>query len=165
MVNTLLIRSKITANKEVTITEGGNTYTCSKLDANTLQNFGGNYTISGYDNNAIARWTDVVVEAVVATELTDGSAFKTIPAVSDGTLPTSALMCAVEYTKELGTVGNVILTIGSQIFAELSVGEQVVIPISGADGIGLVISDIKLHADVYSIGVNEATVNVLLAGV
>ena len=165
MANELRMASTITPIKQVTVTEGGNTYDLDAIDENAVRSFGGSYSLPAYTDDDIARWAGVVIDVTSATALSDGSAFETNPAVTDGTLPTSVLAYAVEYTSELGTVGQVVLTIGTQVFAELSVGEGVIIPISGASGVGLAIANIKLHADVYSDGVNEATVNVLLAGV
>lgn len=165
MANELKMASSITPVKEVTVTEGGNTYDLSTIDTNALRSFGGNYALPAYTDNDIARWSSVVIDVTSATALSDGTAFESNPVVTDGALPTSVLAYAVEYTAELGTVGQVVLTIGTQVFAELSVGEGVMIPISGASGIGLAIANIKIHADIYSDGVNEATVNVLLAGV
>ena len=165
MANDLKMSSSVTAIKEIAATEGGNAYDMSAIDKNVLRSFGGSYALPAYTDDAIARWTKVVIDVTTAQALSDGTAFETNPAVTDGTLPTSVLAYAVEYTAELGTVGQVVLTIGTQVFAELSVGEGVIIPISGASGIGLAIANIKIHADAYSDGVNEATVNVMLAGV
>ena len=165
MANELKMASSVLAIKDLGVTEGGNTYATTAVDKNVLRSFGGSYSLPAYTNDDIARWTAVVIDVTTATALSNGNAFETNPAVTDGTLPTSVLVYAVEYTQELGTVGQVVLTIGTQVFAELSVGEGVIIPVSGAGGIGLAIANIKIHADVYSDGVNEATVNVMLAGV
>ena len=158
MTNELRMNSSILPVKEVTVTEGGNTYDQSVIDANALRSYGGQYTLPAYTDNDIARFTNVVMDATSATSLAGTSP-------TDGTLPTSVLVIAVEYASETGTVGQVVVTIGTQIFAELSVGESVVIPISGSNGVGLAIANVKLHADIYSAGVNEAYLNVLLAGV
>jgi len=165
MANEIRLKTSVLAVKETSVTAGGNTYTKDSIDSNVLKRFGGAYDLPTYTDDAIARWTGAVIDVTTATALSDGSAFESNVAVTDGALPTSVLAYAVEYTSELGTVGQVVLTIGTQVFAELSVGEGVVIPISGASGIGLAIANIKLHADVYSDGVNEATVNVMLVGV
>lgn len=164
MANSMTLKSSALAVKGVTETAGGNTYDGTEVDKNILKSFGGSYALPAYADDSIARWSSVVVDVTSATALTDGTAFEGNPAVTDGTLPVMVLVIAVEYTKELGTVGQVVITIGTQVFAELSVGEGVVIPISGASGIGLAIANVKIHADIYSDGVNEATVNVMLAG-
>ena len=164
MANSMTLKSSALAIKGITETAGGNTYTTSEIDKNILRSFGGSYALPAYADGSIARWSTVVIDVTSATALSDGTAFEGNPAVTDGTLPVKVLAIAVEYTKELGTVGQVVITIGTQVFAELSEGEGIVIPISGASGVGIAITDVKLHADVYSDGVNEATVNVLLAG-
>lgn len=165
MTNKITINSNVTPIKSVSETAGGNTYSLNTIDENIKRPFGGIYNLPAYADGAIARWSGVVIDVTTAQALSDGTAFETNPAVTDGTLPTSVLAYAVEYVSELGTVGQVVLTIGTQVFAELSVREGIIIPISGASGIGLAIANIKIHADVYSDGVNEATVNVMLAGV
>jgi len=165
MANELRMASSITPVKEVDVTEGGNTYDKSAIDTNAQRSWGGRYDLPAYTDDDIARWSQQVIDVTSATALSDGTAFEGNPAVDDGTLPTSVLAIAVEYTAELGTVGQVVITIGSQVHAELSVGESVVIPVSGASGVGLAIANFKIHADAYSDGVNEATVNVLLSGI
>lgn len=145
--------------------EQGITYTNKQHDGNAdYRKWGGKYSLPAYDDDAVAYWKQKVIDVTSAQALSDGTAFEGNPAVSDGTLPVKVQLIAVEYTAELGTVGQVVVTIGTQVLAELSVGEDVVIPISGASGAGLVIANVKIHADVYSDGVHEATVNVLLVG-
>jgi len=145
--------------------EEGITYTNLQYDGNAnYKSWGGSYNLPAYDDDAVAYWENVVIDVTSAQALSDGTAFENNPAVDDGTLPVKVLGIAVKYVSELGTVGQVVITIGTQVFAELSVGEGIFIPISGASGAGLAIANVKIHADAYSNGVNEATVNVMLVG-
>jgi len=160
MANEIRMSSSVTAVKEVDVTEGGNTYDLSAVDTNAGKNFGGHYnTLTAYGDGAIARWSSVVVSATSADGL-DNSVWTEASDVTDGTLPTTAYAVAVEYISELGTVGNVKVTIGSQEMADLDAGEGVALPLSG----GVAIANVKIHADAYSNGTNEATVNVLVLG-
>tara|TARA_Y100000310_G_scaffold340507_2_gene436535 strand:- start:1155 stop:1640 length:486 start_codon:yes stop_codon:yes gene_type:complete len=161
MANEIRISSSITAIKEVDVTEGGNTYDLSAVDTNAGRSFGGSYdTLTAYTDDDIARWSSVVITATSADGLGD-SGWTEASDVTDGAIPTTAYAVAVEYVSELGTVGNVKVTIGSQEMADLDAGEGIVLPLSG----GVAIANVKIHADAYSNGVNEATVNVLVMGV
>ena len=164
MANEARMASSITPVQDVEETTGGNTYNVLQIDKNILRSFGGKYNLPAYMSAYIARWSGVVIDVTSAQALNDGTAFETNPAVSDGTLPVNCFGIAVEYIAELATVGQVVITIGTQVHAELSVGDGVFIPVSGANGVGLALANLKIHADIYSDEVDEATVNVLLLG-
>ena len=91
----------------------------------------------------------------------DDSGWTEASAVSDGTLPTTAHIVAVEYVSTLGTVASVSVTINSEIHAVLTQGESVVIPLSAGEAV----ANVKVHASAYTNGTHEATVNVMMAGV
>ena len=80
--------------------------------------------------------------------------------VTDGAIPTTAYVVAVEYVGTLGTVATVAVTLSSEIIALLTLGESIVIPWHAGEAT----SSIGLTASAYSNGVHEATVNVMLAG-
>jgi hypothetical protein len=161
MANELRMASNISVLQDVV--EGDYSILQHDLLANS-KTWGGKYSMPAYDNDAVAYWESAVIDVTTATGLADGTAFEGNAAVDAGTVPVKVTGIAVEYTSELGTVGDVVITIGTQVMAELDVGEGIFIPISGASGVGLAVANVKIHADVYSDGVNEATVNVMLVG-
>ncbi len=140
----------------------GITYTNLQLDGNAdYRSWGGKYdTLTAYTDADIAYWSQVVITATSADGLND-SGWTEASDVTDGTLPTTAHVVAVEYTGELGTVGTVSVTINSEVHATLDLGEGIVLPLAAGEAI----ANVKIHAGAYSNGVNEATVNVLVAGV
>ncbi len=165
MANLIRIRTSLEVIQDVGGSAGaqeGITYTSLQLDGNADHRaWGGNYgsTHTAYTDADVAYWGGVVVSATSADGL-DNSDWTEASAVTDGTLPTTAYAVAVEYTGELGTVGNIHVTVSGEILAELDLSESIVIPLA----MGEAIADVKIHADAYSNGVNEATVNVLVVG-
>jgi len=142
--------------------QAGITYTNLQQDGNAqYRSWGGRYdTLTAYTDDDIAYWSQAVVTATSADGLND-SGWTEASDVTDGVLPTTAYVVAVEYTGELGTVGNISVTVSGEILAVLDLGEGVAIPLA----MGEAIADVKIHADAYSDGVNEATVNVVVAGI
>jgi len=165
MANEIRVSSSVTAVKEVDVTEGGNTYDLSALDTNAGKSFGGSYnTLTAYGDGAIARYTGAVVGQAANTTLT-GHAWAEGGALTDGALPTTVYAIAVEYTSELGTVGDVTVAIKQSgetelTMASLDLGEGVVIPIHQ----GLPLAELYIGCGAYTDGTNEATVNVLVMG-
>ena len=164
MANEIRLQSNLLAVKEVDVTEGGNTYDKSAVDTNAGRSFGGKYnTLTAYTDGDIARWSDAVITATSYDGIND-SGWTELSDVTDGTLPTTCYAFAVEYIKELGTVGTVDieLDLGTDqiVLAALDLGEAISIPAAG----GLSLDKIKIKAGAYSNGVNEATVNVLVMG-
>ena len=161
--NEIRLASNLTGVAVLDETIGGNDLTQKVVDANLLS-VGGMYKSMVYTGADAAIYKNAVVNVTTATAIGDsfsegGSGDRT------GTLPTSVLAFAVKFESQLGSPGPVIVTIGSQIHANLDVGEGVAIPIAGASDIGLAIANVKIHATAYSNGVTEATVTVSVAGV
>ena len=102
-----------------------------------------------------------VIDVTSADGLENGDAFEGNVGVTDGAIPSTVHVIAVEYVSTLGTVASVSVTIGSEVHAVLLQGESVVIPLAAGEAV----ANVKVHASAYSDGVHEATVNVLLAGV
>ena len=109
----------------------------------------------------VAYWKNVVVEDTSANGLDNGDCFEGEPAVTDGTLPATAHVIAVEFVSMLGTDTTISVTVSGEIFAVLDPGQSVVIPLE----FGEAIADCQIHAGHYTDGSREATVNVMVAGV
>tara|TARA_R100001594_G_C3937090_1_gene239675 strand:- start:99 stop:593 length:495 start_codon:yes stop_codon:yes gene_type:complete len=144
--------------------EGGKTYTANEIDKN-VGTLGGLFSNLEYASDKAIKYVGVVDQTGSAAALTDGQVAFEGTATTTGSEPTTAKVLAVRFDSELGTVGRVWVVIGSQTHARLKVGEACVIPISGDDDTGLAIANLKLKADAFSNGVNEATVTVIMAGV
>ena len=142
--------------------EAGHTYVNLQHDGNAdFRSWGGDYKIStAYADAAVCYWKNAVVSATSADGL-NNSGWTEASDVSDGVIPTTAHVVAVEYVKTLGTVADVSVTINSEIHAVLTLGESIVIPLSAGEAK----ANIKVHASAFSDGVHEATVNVMMAGV
>tara|TARA_R100000152_G_C6777203_1_gene206911 strand:- start:2514 stop:3005 length:492 start_codon:yes stop_codon:yes gene_type:complete len=143
--------------------EGGKTYTANEIDKN-VGTLGGLFSNLEYASDKAIKYVGIV-DQTDASALTDGEVAFEGTATTTGQEPTTAKVLAVRFDSELGTVGRVWVIIGSQTHARLKVGEACVIPISGDDDAGLAIANLKLKADAYNNGVNEATVTVIMAGV
>ena len=137
-------------------------YTHRQLDGNAdSRSWGGSYTMNQNPaDNAIAYWNNVVVDVTSADGLNDGTAFEGNVAVTDGTLPATVHVLAVEFVSMLGTDTTISVTVSGEIFAVLDPGQSVVIPME----MGEAIADCQIHAGHYSDGSREATVNVMVAG-
>jgi hypothetical protein len=142
--------------------QSGITYTNHQHDGNAdYRSWGGNYKISTeYTDADVCYWKNAVVSATSADALED-SGWTEASDVTDGTIPNTAHVVAVEYVKTLGTVASVSVTISGEIFAVLTLGESIVIPFHTGEAK----ASVKIHASAYNDGVNEATVNVMMAGV
>ena len=166
MANEIRVHTSVEVLQDVGGSAGaqsGITYSNHKYEGNAdYRSWGGNYKISQeYADGAVCYWKNVVVDVTSADGLENGNPFEGNPAVTDGTIPTTAHVVAVEYVKTLGTVASVSVTISGEIFAVLTLGESVVIPFHT----GETVANVKIHASAYSDGTNEATVNVMMAGV
>ena len=139
----------------------GITYSNKQLDGNAdSRTWGGNYNISTtYTDADVCYWKNVVVSATAADGLND-SGWTEASDVTDGSIPTTAHVIAVEYVSQTGTA-VVAVQIFGQTIATLSVGQSVVIPIDAGEAV----ADIDIFSAAYSSGVHEATVNVMIAGV
>jgi hypothetical protein len=165
MANEIRVNTSVQIIQDVGDSAGaqaGITYSNKQLDGNAdARTWGGKYTMNAvYTDSDVAYWENAVISATVADGL-DDSGWTEASDVSDGALPTTAHVVAVEYVSSLGSPGTVSVTVSGEVFAVLDEGQSVVIPME----MGEAIADVKIHANAYSNGVNEATVNVMVAGV
>ena len=163
-VNEIRISSSVTGVAVLDDSIGGIALEAKVVDQN-VGSTGGGYNDISYDGDAAVKYVGVLVATASAAGAV-GTATTFIEAghTKTGTDPVKANCFAVSYDSELGTVGDVTVQVGSQIHAELSVGEGVVIPISGAADVGLAIANCIAFADVYADGVNEASVSIAMIG-
>lgn len=165
MANEIRVNTSVQIIQDVGDSAGaqaGITYSNKQLDGNAdARTWGGKYTMNAvYTDSDVAYWENAVISATVADGLND-SGWTEASDVSDGALPTTAHVVAVEYVSSLGSPGTVSVTVSGEVFAVLDEGQSVVIPME----MGEAIADVKIHANAYSNGVNEATVNCMVAGV
>jgi len=164
MANQIRIKTSVEVVNDNSVSgEEGQNYSHEALDKNAdSRAWGGSYNIAtAYTNADVCYWKNVVVDVTSGDGLENGDPFEGNVAVTDGTIPTTAHVVAVEYVSTLGTVASVSVTINSEVHAVLTQGESVVIPLAAGEAV----ANVKIHASAYSDGVNEATVNVMMAGV
>ena len=163
MANEIRVHTSVEIIQDNTETVQGISYTQKALDGNAdYRSWGGNYTMNQAPADAaIAYWKNVVIDVTGADGLNDGTAFEGNVAVTDGTLPATVHVIAVEFVSMLGTATTVSVTVSGEIFAVLDPGQGVVIPLE----MGEAIADCQIHAGHYTDGSREATVNVMVAGV
>ena len=161
MANQIRIHTSCEIVQDNDVTVQGIAYTHKALDGNAdSRSWGGNYNISTEPaDDKICYWKNVVVDSATIDYLND-SAWTEASDVTDGAIPTTAYVVAVEYVGTLGTVATVAVTLATEIIALLKLGESIVIPWHAGEAT----SSIGLTASAYSNGVHEATVNVMLAG-
>tara|TARA_R110000823_G_scaffold229069_2_gene356146 strand:+ start:174 stop:665 length:492 start_codon:yes stop_codon:yes gene_type:complete len=163
MANEIRVHTSVEVIQDNDVTVEGIAYTDKKLDGNAdSRTWGGSYTMNQAPaDDAIAYWKNAVIDVTSADGLNDGTAFESNVAHTDGTLPTTVHVIAVEFVSMLGTATTVSVTVSGEILAILDPGQSVVIPLE----MGEVIADCKIHAGHYTDGSREATVNVMVAGV
>ena len=162
MANQIRIHTACEIVQDNDVTVQGISYAHKILDGNSdSRSWGGNYNIStAYTDADVCYWKGVVVSATAADALED-SGWTEASDVSDGTIPATAHVVAVEYVSQLGSASVVNVTVSGEIFAALTPGESVVIPMH----MGEAVDSVKIHDANYSNGSREATVNVMIAGV
>ena len=163
MANEIRVHTSVEIVQDNDETVQGIAYTQKSLDGNAdSRSWGGNYTMNtAYTDADVAYWKNVVVEDTSANGLDNGDCFEGEPAVTDGTLPATAHVIAVEFVSMLGTATTIRVTVSGEIFAVLDPGQSVVIPLE----FGEAIADCQIHAGHFTNGSREATVNVMVAGV
>ena len=163
MANQIRIHTSVEIIQDNTETVQGIVYTQKSLDGNSdSRSWGGNYTINQAPADAaIAYWKNVVLEDTSANGLDNGDCFEDEVAHTDGTLPATVHVIAVEFASMLGTATTVNVTVSGEILAVLDPGQGVVIPLE----MGEAIASCQLHAGHFTDGSREATVNVMVAGV
>jgi len=162
MGNEIRINTSVEVIQDNTETVQGIVYTQKSLDGNAdSRSWGGSYTMNQAPADAaIAYWKNVVVEDTSANGLDNGDCFEDEPSVTDGTLPATAHVIAVEFASMLGDATTVTVTVSGEALAVLDPGQAVVIPLE----MGEAIASCQLHAGHYTDGSREATVNVMVAG-
>ena len=191
MADTLRMSFSVTAVEEIS---AGNSQTHTVIDSVAQRAYGGamdRVYNAGVDSDKIALWEGVIPDIQDAgsdfTNGLDASVWnKGDTAVTRGTIPSFAKMVAIEYVSSIGTANNyVYLYVGEEgsgsekhCFCKLSPGEGTVIPLeeivaynaafTGAvDSVsagGMAPAKLKIVCTDYDVGVNEATINVLIAG-
>tara|TARA_Y100001963_G_scaffold62430_1_gene87073 strand:+ start:715 stop:1203 length:489 start_codon:yes stop_codon:yes gene_type:complete len=162
MANEIRVRTSVEVIQDNDVTVQGISYTHKGLDGNAdSRSWGGDYSIStAYTDADVCYWKNVVVSATTADGL-NNSGWTEAGDVSDGTIPATVHVIAVEYVSQLGSDSVVNITVSGEIFAALTPGESVVIPMH----MGEAVADVQIHDSNYGNGTREATVNVMLAGV
>jgi len=163
MANEIRIQTSVQVVQDVGASLGaqaGITYTNKQLDGNAdSRSWGGKYNIStAYTDADVGYWENAIVKVATHTAL-DGDWDE--GSITDGATPATAHVVAVEYVKTLGTVANVEVVVSGEVFAVLTLGESIVIPMHMGEAIG----SITIKASAYTNGTHEATVNVMVAGV
>ena len=163
MANEIRIQTSCQIIQDNDETVEGIVYTQKALDGNAdSRSWGGSYTMNQAPaDGAIAYWKNVVVEDTAPNGLDNGDCFEGEPAVTDGTLPTTAHVIAVEFVKMVGTATTISVTVSGEILAVLDPGQSVVIPLE----MGEAIASCQIHAGHFTNTTREATVNVMVAGV
>jgi len=163
MANEIRVSTSVEIVQDNDVTVDGIAYTHRALDGNAdSRSWGGSYTLNqAYGDADVAYWSNVVVEDTTANGLDNGDCFEGEPSVTDGTLPNTAHVIAVEFVSMLGTDTTITVTVSGEALAVLDPGQAVVIPLE----MGEAIADCKIHAGHFTNGSREATVNVMVAGV
>ena len=162
MANEIRVTTSVEIVQDNDVTVDGIAYTHRALDGNAdSRSWGGSYTMNtAYTDADVAYWSNVVVDVTSADGLNDGTAFEGNVAVTDGTLPATAHVIAVEFVSMLGKDTTITVTVSGEALAVLDPGQAVVIPLE----MGEAIADCQIHAGHYTDGSREATVNVMVAG-
>jgi len=163
MANQIRIHTACEIIQDNDVTVEGISYSDKKLDGNAdSRSWGGNYNIStAYGDADVCYWKNVVVSQTSAGAGLSNSAWTEASDVSDGTIPTTAHVVAVEYVSQLGSDSAITVQVSGETFALLTPGESIVIPMH----MGEAVADIEVFDANYSNGTREATVNVMIAGV
>ena len=170
MANEIRVRTSVECINDNSVSNEGTAagdYTHKALDAHAAsRSWGGSYNVlpaagTAYADTDICSWEGAVIDITSAAGGLGDSVWNEGNVAPVGTIPATAHVIAVEYTKTLGTVASVSVTVSGELFALLTLGESIVIPWHAGEAT----SSIGLTASAYSNGVHEATVNVMLAGV
>lgn len=166
MANEIRVQTSVQIVNDVSVANDGGAagdYTNYALDVFSGQrSWGGSYTMNQeYSTSDVAYWSNVVVSEASSADGLNDSGWTEASDVTGGTLPATVHVVAVEYVSALGSPGTISVTVSGEIFAVLDPGQSVVIPME----MGEAIADVKILAGAYNDGTNEATVNVLVAGV
>ena len=168
MANEIRVNTSVQIIQDVGDSAGaqaGITYSNKQLDGNAdARTWGGKYTMNAvYTDADVAYWGNVVVakDDASGADGIDNSDWTEASGTTSGTLPDTAHVVAVEYVSALGSPGTVTLNVSGENFAVLDEGQAVVIPME----MGEALASITIKCTDYTNGTNEATVNVMVAGV
>jgi len=168
MANEIRVKTSVQIVNDNSVANEGSAagdYTNLNLDVHAdSRTWGGSYTMNAvYTDAAVAYWKNVVVakDDASGADGIDNSDWTEAAAVTGGTIPTTAYVVAVEYVSALGSPGTVTLNVSGENFAVLDAGQAIVIPME----MGELPSSITIKAAAYTNGTDEATVNVMVAGV
>tara|TARA_R100000742_G_C4275000_1_gene95225 strand:- start:43 stop:561 length:519 start_codon:yes stop_codon:yes gene_type:complete len=172
MANQIRIHTSVEVVNDNSIANEGSAsgdYSNFNLDVHSdSRTWGGNYDIAtdkhsdgAYNNDDICYWKNAVVDITSAGGGLGDSVWNEGNTAPVGNIPATAHVVCVEYVKTLGTVASVTVQINSEIHALLTLGEAIVIPLHAGEAV----ANIEVFASAYNDGVNEATVNVMMAGV
>ena len=162
MANEIRVTTSVEIVNDGSETVEGITYSQLALDGNAdSRAWGGKYTLAtAYTDADVAYWKNVVVSATSA-DAVENSGWTEASAHTDGTLPANVYVIAVEYVEQsIGAASTVNVTVSGEIFATLTPGEGIAIPISSNNAI----ASVQIHDANYDDGVREAVVNVMVAG-
>ena len=162
MANQIRVHTSCEVVQDNTEAVQGITYTQKSLDGNAdSRSWGGSYNIAtAYTDANVCYWKNAVVSATSADALQD-SGWTEESDVTDGTIPDNIYAVAVEYVSQsVGAASEVTLTVSGEVFAVLTPGEGVVIPISSNNAN----TAVQIHDANYGNGTREALVNVMIAG-
>jgi len=163
MANQIRIHTSCEVVQDNDVTVQGIAYTHKILDGNAdSRSWGGSYNIAtAYTDADVCYWKGVVVSATSADGIGD-SGWTEASDVSDGTIPTTAHVVAVEYVEQsVGSASEITVQINSEVHSLLTPGEGVVIPLSAGESP----ANIEVFDANYGNGTREAKVNVMIAGV
>ena len=163
MANQIRIHTACEIVQDNDVTVQGIAYTHKILDGNAdSRSWGGNYNIAtAYTDADVCYWKGVVVSATSADGIGD-SGWTEASDVTDGTIPATAHVVAVEYVEQsVGAASEVTVQINSEVHALLTPGEAIVIPLSAGESP----ANIEIFDANYGNGTREAKVNVMIAGV
>jgi len=160
MANQIRVQTSVQIVQDNDVTVEGIAYTHDTLDGNAdSRSWGGKYNLStAYVDAKVGYWKNAVISVdnsptALNADWDEGS-------ITDGAVPGTAYVVAVEYVKTLGTVATVEVVVSGEVFASLTLGESIVIPMH----MGEAIASITIKASAYTDGTHEATVNVMVAG-
>jgi len=164
MANQIRIHTACEIVQDNDVTVEGISYEHKILEGNAdSRSWGGNYNIStAYTDADVCYWNNVVVSQTSAGAGLSNSAWTEASDVSDGTIPATAHVVAVEYVEQsVGAASEITIQVSGETFALLTPGESIVIPMH----MGEVVADIEVFDANYGNGTREAKVNVMMAGV
>tara|TARA_R100000655_G_C2959628_1_gene188653 strand:+ start:336 stop:830 length:495 start_codon:yes stop_codon:yes gene_type:complete len=163
MANQIRIHTACEIIQDNDVTVEGITYSDKKLDGNAdSRSWGGNYNLStAYTDADVCYWKNVVVSQTSAGAGLSNSAWTEASDVTDGTIPATAYVVAVEYVEQsIGSASAITVQVSGETFALLTPGESIVIPMH----MGEAVADIEVFDANYGNGTREAKVNVMIAG-